>query len=103
MALTSPQWCTYSGIVVATGSFDRYVSPSIGVPMEIYLYTSCTSCRNAEHVLRASGMPYQRRDFFKTGSRFPNSAPCSNAPGCPRPKHCRPGAGPIPSASWPEN
>lgn len=33
--------------------------------MEIYLYSSCTSCRKAEEVIRASGMPYQRRDYFK--------------------------------------
>ncbi len=33
--------------------------------MEIYLYSSCTSCRKAEQVLRASGKPYRRRDYFK--------------------------------------
>ena len=33
--------------------------------MEIFLYSSCTSCRKAEEVLRASGTPYHRRDFFK--------------------------------------
>src|SRR3712207_3167226 len=33
--------------------------------MEIYLYSSCSSCRKAEQALQASGLPYQRRDFFK--------------------------------------
>jgi Spx/MgsR family transcriptional regulator len=33
--------------------------------MEIYLYSSCTSCRKAEQVLQASGRHYLRRDFFK--------------------------------------
>lgn len=33
--------------------------------MEIYLYSSCTSCRNAEGMLRESGKAYRRRDYFK--------------------------------------
>ncbi len=30
-----------------------------------YLYTSCTSCRKTDDVLRASGVDYERREYFK--------------------------------------
>lgn len=32
---------------------------------EIYLYTSCTSCRNAEALLGDLGVETDRRDYFK--------------------------------------
>ena len=33
---------------------------------EIYLYSSCTSCRNAEALLGDLGVETDRRDYFKT-------------------------------------
>jgi Spx/MgsR family transcriptional regulator len=30
-----------------------------------YVYTSCTSCRKTDDVLKQSGVPYERREFFK--------------------------------------
>jgi Spx/MgsR family transcriptional regulator len=30
-----------------------------------YLYNSCTSCRKTDDVLKASGVDYDRREFFK--------------------------------------
>jgi arsenate reductase (glutaredoxin) len=33
--------------------------------IEIYLYSSCTSCRKAEEVLKESGVAFARRDYFK--------------------------------------
>lgn len=33
--------------------------------LEIYLYSSCTSCRNAEKVMTSGGRMFTRRDFFK--------------------------------------
>lgn len=32
---------------------------------EIYLYTSCTSCRKAEAQLKSAGVEVARRDYFK--------------------------------------
>lgn len=32
---------------------------------DIYLYSSCTSCRKAEDVMRQSGVVYNRRDIFR--------------------------------------
>ena len=31
----------------------------------MYLYSNCSSCRNAEQVLKSAGVDYQRRDIFK--------------------------------------
>ena len=39
--------------------------------LEIYLYSSCTSCRNAEALLRERGVTAKRRDYFK--ERFSKS------------------------------
>jgi arsenate reductase (glutaredoxin) len=39
--------------------------------VEIYLYSSCTSCRNAEALLRERGVTAKRRDYFK--ERFTKS------------------------------
>lgn len=33
--------------------------------MEIYLYSRCSTCRDAERILADSGKPYLRRDFFQ--------------------------------------
>ena len=33
--------------------------------LEIYLYSSCTSCRKAEELLREKGVDAKRRDYFK--------------------------------------
>jgi len=33
--------------------------------LEIYLYSSCTSCRKAEELLRDRGVVAKRRDYFK--------------------------------------
>jgi regulatory protein spx len=33
--------------------------------IKAYLYTSCTSCRKTDELLKASGVPYERREFFK--------------------------------------
>jgi len=33
--------------------------------IKAYLYTSCTSCRKTEAVLKESGVPYVRREYFK--------------------------------------
>ncbi len=33
--------------------------------IELYLYSSCTSCRNAESLLKERGVEYRRRDFFR--------------------------------------
>lgn len=33
--------------------------------IRIYLYGNCSSCKNAEHVLNAAGVDYDRRDIFK--------------------------------------
>jgi Spx/MgsR family transcriptional regulator len=33
--------------------------------IEAYIYSSCTSCRKTESVLRDSGAAYQARDYFK--------------------------------------
>ena len=30
-----------------------------------YLYNSCSSCRNAEAILREAGVDYEKREFFK--------------------------------------
>ncbi|HVL25138.1 MAG TPA: arsenate reductase family protein [Thermomicrobiales bacterium] len=30
-----------------------------------YVYNSCTSCRKTDEVLKQSGVPYARREFFK--------------------------------------
>ena len=39
--------------------------------LEIYLYSSCTSCRKAEELLRDRGVMANRRDYFK--ERFTKS------------------------------
>lgn len=33
--------------------------------VEIYLYSNCSSCKNAEKALNDAGVSLQRRDFFK--------------------------------------
>ena len=33
--------------------------------VKIYLYSNCSSCKNAETILKNSAFPYDRRDFFK--------------------------------------
>ena len=33
--------------------------------LEIFLYSSCTSCRKAEELLREKGIDAKRRDYFK--------------------------------------
>ena len=33
--------------------------------ISVYLYNSCTSCRKTDELLKRSGIPYQRREFFK--------------------------------------
>ena len=33
--------------------------------LEIYVYSSCTSCRKAEELLREKGVDAERRDYFK--------------------------------------
>lgn len=33
--------------------------------MEIYLYSRCSTCRDAERILADSGRPFRRRDFFQ--------------------------------------
>ena len=33
--------------------------------IEIYLYSSCTSCRKAEEQLKTAGVDVARRDYFK--------------------------------------
>jgi regulatory protein spx len=33
--------------------------------IQAYTYTSCTSCRKTDDVLKQSGLPYGRREFFK--------------------------------------
>lgn len=33
--------------------------------IESYIYTSCTSCRNTDAILKESGVDYVSRDFFK--------------------------------------
>jgi Spx/MgsR family transcriptional regulator len=33
--------------------------------IRIYLYGNCSSCKNAEQVLKAAGVDYDRRDIFK--------------------------------------
>ena len=33
--------------------------------IRIYLYSNCSSCKNAEAVLRDAGVAYDRRDIFK--------------------------------------
>ena len=41
---------------------------SQGIPLSqvrIYLYSNCSSCKNAEHVLKDAGVEYDRRDIFK--------------------------------------
>jgi len=38
---------------------------------EIFLYSSCTSCRKAEELLREKGVDAKRRDYFK--DRFTKS------------------------------
>ena len=35
------------------------------IEAELYLYAGCTSCRNAESVLKANGAQVARREFFK--------------------------------------
>ena len=32
--------------------------------MRVYLYSNCSSCRQAEQVLRSAGVDYERRDIF---------------------------------------
>jgi regulatory protein spx len=32
--------------------------------VRVYLYSSCSSCRNAEQVLKSAGLDYERRDLF---------------------------------------
>jgi len=43
------------------------MSPEKGAPVPItaYLYTSCTSCRKTDDVLKQSGVDYERREYFK--------------------------------------
>lgn len=33
--------------------------------IKAFVYNSCTSCRKTDDVLRQSGVPYERREFFK--------------------------------------
>lgn len=33
--------------------------------IELYGYTSCTSCRKTDQILRESGLEYQYRDYFR--------------------------------------
>lgn len=33
--------------------------------IKAYLYISCTSCRKTDDMLKQSGVPYARREFFK--------------------------------------
>jgi len=33
--------------------------------IKAYVYNSCTSCRRTDDVLKQSGVPYERREFFK--------------------------------------
>jgi Spx/MgsR family transcriptional regulator len=33
--------------------------------IESYIYSSCTSCRKTEDVLKSSGATYESRDFFR--------------------------------------
>ena len=33
--------------------------------IKAYLYSSCTSCRKTDEMLKHSGVPYERREFFK--------------------------------------
>jgi Spx/MgsR family transcriptional regulator len=33
--------------------------------IKAYVYTSCTSCRKTDDVLKQSGVSYQRREFFR--------------------------------------
>ena len=33
--------------------------------IKVFLYNSCTSCRRTDEVLKQSGVPYERREFFK--------------------------------------
>lgn len=35
------------------------------MPVTAYLYTSCTSCRKTDELLRQSGVDYDRREYFK--------------------------------------
>ena len=35
------------------------------VPIRIYLYSNCSSCRTAESILKDSGIAYDRRDIFR--------------------------------------
>src|SRR4051812_29971823 len=56
------------------GSMAKPPLPRGGETMadcEIYLYSSCTSCRKAEELLRERGVTAKRRDYFK--ERFTKS------------------------------
>jgi Spx/MgsR family transcriptional regulator len=42
------------------------IGPWEGTTMiEAYVYSSCTSCRKTEEVLKRSGVEYESRDFFR--------------------------------------
>ena len=32
--------------------------------IQVYLYSNCSSCKNAEQVLKSAGVDYDRRDIF---------------------------------------